>query len=573
MKKTIHPCCLRPALLKAVLLAMLVVVGVRGGAQSWNWASAAGGYSPEYPCEVAVDLENNLYIGFTSLSNPCNFNSGSYALWGESDFFIVKYDSNGNEVWVKQCGGPYWPFMGNAGSDALTALRFDPVSNSLYAFGGFVNSCDFGEVTLSCYTFNNMDFFLAKFSLEGECIWAKRSGCTATNDNWDRAFSMAIDGNGNIFVSGYLPYSGTFGNITAQYGGNLAKFNSDGNCLWVKRLFYPSSSGLLPPVSFSSSIINNENLYLAGFNDASVFTIDTMSFSTDGYSGQILSSFSLEGNIQWLKCIGGPSPSGTINEIVTDIDGNIYFSSSFTGTYATFEEDSIFSTASKEMYVVKYNQNGEKIWIRQANASQSVQGYGVCRGNDNSLFLTGSFYGMINMETFSLIAETYKDIYILKMDVEGNFLGADNANKGVGYYIKESQNGSVNVLGVFVGTATFGKTILQEQGTSFGDIFIAQHAPISHVGVTEKQPTSHYDLLIYANPSTGICNISIPEELQHEENLTLLVFDNAGKLILQKDINMQEEKISLNLQAEAKGIYNAILTNGKQKFQGKVVVE
>jgi len=103
-------------------------------------------------------------------------------------------------------------------------------------------------------------------------------------------------------------------------------------------------------------------------------------------------------------------------------------------------------------------------------------------------------------------------------------------------------------------------------------MFVAQHTPIT-VGVTEQKANNLNDLFIYANPTTGVCNISIPEELQNEEKFTLLVYDNTGKLILQQEIGMQEGRISMNLEAQAKGIYQAVLTNGKKKFSGKVVFE
>ena len=103
-------------------------------------------------------------------------------------------------------------------------------------------------------------------------------------------------------------------------------------------------------------------------------------------------------------------------------------------------------------------------------------------------------------------------------------------------------------------------------------MFVAQHTPIT-VGVTELKSNHSNDLFIYANPTTDICHFSIPEELQNEENLTLLVYDNSGKLILQKEIGLQEGKISMNLEEQAKGIYQAVLTNGKKKYTGKVVVE
>ena len=80
-------------------------------------------------------------------------------------------------------------------------------------------------------------------------------------------------------------------------------------------------------------------------------------------------------------------------------------------------------------------------------------------------------------------------------------------------------------------------------------------------------------LIIYANPTTGKCNINVPDEFLNEPNLTLSIFDNSGKLIQQQKLEMIENKIKLDLDAEAKGIYTALLSNGKKSYSGKIVFE
>ncbi|OFY33045.1 MAG: hypothetical protein A2X01_08850 [Bacteroidetes bacterium GWF2_35_48] len=80
-------------------------------------------------------------------------------------------------------------------------------------------------------------------------------------------------------------------------------------------------------------------------------------------------------------------------------------------------------------------------------------------------------------------------------------------------------------------------------------------------------------LTIYANPNTGKCDIAIPEEFRNEKNLILKIYDLQGKEIQQAKIEMFENKIKLNIEAEAKGVYNVILTNGKKNYSGKIIFE
>jgi len=59
----------------------------------------------------------------------------------------------------------------------------------------------------------------------------------------------------------------------------------------------------------------------------------------------------------------------------------------------------------------------------------------------------------------------------------------------------------------------------------------------------------------------------------NEKYLTLSIFNNAGKLIQQKTLEMNDGNIKLNLEQEAKGVYNVVLSNKKKSYNGKIVFE
>ena len=102
-------------------------------------------------------------------------------------------------------------------------------------------------------------------------------------------------------------------------------------------------------------------------------------------------------------------------------------------------------------------------------------------------------------------------------------------------------------------------------------MFLAKSDAITGIGGREINPNNQ--LIIYANPNAGKCNITVPDDFLHEKKLTLSIYDNMGRLIQQKTLEMIEGKIKLNLEAEAKGIYNVTLSNGKKSYNGKIVFE
>ena len=65
----------------------------------------------------------------------------------------------------------------------------------------------------------------------------------------------------------------------------------------------------------------------------------------------------------------------------------------------------------------------------------------------------------------------------------------------------------------------------------------------------------------------------MPDDFVNEKNLVLSIYDNTGKLIQQKTLEMDDGNIKLNLEQEAKGVYNIVLSNKKKSYNGKIVFE
>jgi hypothetical protein len=51
------------------------------------------------------------------------------------------------------------------------------------------------------------------------------------------------------------------------------------------------------------------------------------------------------------------------------------------------------------------------------------------------------------------------------------------------------------------------------------------------------------------------------------------IFDDTGKLIQQNSPRVNEGKIVINLENEAKGAYLVTLDNGVKKYSGKIIFE
>ncbi|MBL0342678.1 MAG: T9SS type A sorting domain-containing protein [Bacteroidetes bacterium] len=103
------------------------------------------------------------------------------------------------------------------------------------------------------------------------------------------------------------------------------------------------------------------------------------------------------------------------------------------------------------------------------------------------------------------------------------------------------------------------------------DVFLAKSDAIT--GLEEPERIISNQLLIYANPNAGKCNITVPEEFVNESYLELTIFDNSGRTVQKKILEMNDGTIKVNLESQTSGVYSITLGNGKKVYGGKMVVE
>ncbi len=134
---------------------------------------------------MAIDSQNNVYV--TGYSNEAD--SGA-------DFTTIKYDEDGNELWVARYNG-----TGN-GFDTANAMVIDTNGN-LYITGGSP-----GDGT-------ETDFATVKYDASGNELWVARYNGSANGS--DYGVDLAIDAEGNICVMGKSETNSGHGFATVKY--------------------------------------------------------------------------------------------------------------------------------------------------------------------------------------------------------------------------------------------------------------------------------------------------------------------------------------------------------------------
>ena len=126
---------------------------------------------------------------------------------------------------------------------------------------------------------------------------------------------------------------------------------------------------------------------------------------------------------------GSNTTSNFTNEAIDveiDATGNKYVAGYICGE-TSFNATVVQPTAigNGDIYVAKYNPQGNLIWIKQFGGNYSDRPTDLCLGSGNTIFLTGQYFGQIVFGTFTLnsIANS-KDIFVVKLDDSGNVIWA-----------------------------------------------------------------------------------------------------------------------------------------------------
>ena len=144
-----------------------------------------GGVSDDVAYAIGVDASSNVYVTGESVGSGTG-----------SDYGTVKYNAIGNQQWVARYNGP-----GNA-SDVAAALAVDG-SGDVYVTGESEGS---GTVT---------DYATVKYDDTGVSQWVARYN--GPDNSFDHAADLAVDGSGNVYVTGTSSETGGSIYTTIKY--------------------------------------------------------------------------------------------------------------------------------------------------------------------------------------------------------------------------------------------------------------------------------------------------------------------------------------------------------------------
>jgi uncharacterized delta-60 repeat protein len=396
------------------------------GNQAWVARYNGPGNSQDNANAITVDSSGNVYVAGRSVG----LTTDGYA--------TIKYDTDGNELWVARYEGP--------NGATATAVVVDSLGN-VYVTGNVVT----GGCGSAC-----QDYAAVKYNSSGDQQWASLYDGPA--DEGDSADSIAVDESGNVYVAGTS--SGGPGTLN-DYA--TVKYNAGGAEQWVSRYDGPANSW---ETANSIALDSSGNVYVGGYSyggPGTSYDYATIKYNTDGVE-------------QWVSRYDNSSGSEMAALLAVDSSGNAYV----TGY-------SVGSGTGKDYATVKYDTNGSQLWVQRYNgpANSDDEAAGIAIDGSGGIYVTGNspgtrpgpkgaFYADLTTikyfddTTPPSVSEVALKIATKKAKKQFNVTATDNAGViGCDFY----WNGSnVSSMALASGNATDGVWAANYTPTDAGDV-------------------------------------------------------------------------------------------------------
>jgi hypothetical protein len=204
---------------------------------NFSWVVQFEGTHSVTSRDIVFGPTGDLYLtgrfGGTADFDPSPAIHNMTAASGGLDVFLLKITTGGSLLWAVQVPG-------QSSDDGISIAASE--QGDVYLAGSFTGTADFdpGPATYHLSSGGYKDFFIAKFNLQGNLVWAKSFGAASN----DEASAIVCDRAGNTYTTGGFGHTVDFdpgpASQTLTSGGNfdafLLKLDSSGAYRWVKRI-------------------------------------------------------------------------------------------------------------------------------------------------------------------------------------------------------------------------------------------------------------------------------------------------------------------------------------------------
>jgi hypothetical protein len=255
------------------------------GNEIWVARYNGPGNGPDYAAAVGLDPAGNVYV-----------TGGSAGVGTSYDYATIKYDPAGNQLWVARYDGPAsgddaavglavsslgnvyvtGQSLGTTTSNDYATIKYDPNGNQLWVarYDGPASGDDFATaIALSSDEHvhvtgaspgsgTNPDYATIQYDSDGNEIWVARYNGPGNSRDWPHA--IALDAAGSVYVTGESEGLGT----GLDYA--TIKYSPQGATQWVDRYDGPGHGD---DVAYAVAVDPSGNVYVTGASSGGFATL------------------------------------------------------------------------------------------------------------------------------------------------------------------------------------------------------------------------------------------------------------------------------------------------------------
>ena len=422
-------------------------------AQVWNWAVSAGdGSNVDYCLGIATDSQGNAYWA-GSVRGTSEFGCGTITTGSNTAGVLAKYDQAGNCLWVRSVLVTF--------DDAWAYGIAIDAEDRIYITGSYNGNAVFSDdISLGSYVGDGI--FLARYDVDGTCLWARRAGSSSN----DEARGIAVSPEGDVFITGFVGGS-TVRFDPLQIPNNnqrqlfVASYDSTGTLNWAK-----VSTGLGQSKSARSISVANDRLFVTGQFSFAVGEFDGLSISNTSNSGKaFVLACDLEGNALWANSYGSGDHEGM--GISADTLGNVFMVGRLWGSMF-LPDDTLVSVSSNDDFVIlKFDADGNYQWGKSTGSTQRDLSWSAAADGQGNAYVAVQFNATVDFFGTSLSSAGGEDIAILKMDGDGDVVWAQRAGGNqrdvpLCIHRQAAEPHQLYFGGYYWGTVTYGSSTIDD---------------------------------------------------------------------------------------------------------------
>lgn len=373
-----------------------------------DWQKSFGGNQVDLLQSIALTNDGGFILGGTSSSDKGIDKKENSK--GQQDFWIIKLDAKGGEMWQRTIGG--------SGMEKLLSIKQD--KDGGYILGGTsssdkVEKDEKGIVDKygkSEDSKGNLDFWIVKLDTKGEIEWQKTIGGRYV----DELKSIEQTTDGGYIVGGYSnsPVSGN--KTEPNYGlGDywIVKLDKDGEIEWQRTFGGDKDDNLFALTQ------TKDKGYILGGNSNSGSTNSKSKSNREGTDFWVVKIDEI-GNIQWQETYNY-GKLDVLTSIVENQDGT-YLIGGYAQSEKGLEKQTnttkvVKSKSDKEgvndYIALKIKANGEEIWTQIVGSKGNEVMRKLLETRDGGYLLTGTSDGKVSRDKNT--AKGGNDFWVVKL--------------------------------------------------------------------------------------------------------------------------------------------------------------